>query len=69
MPQLRTSEEDQLCKTSSKIDVRKLKHQLVLVRAKSHLAIILGDFRAVARLTCETARLTHAIRPAASVAL
>ncbi len=46
----------------TKINVRKLDQQLRLVRVKSLLAIVVGDLHAVARLTCETARLRDAIR-------
>jgi hypothetical protein len=53
----------------TRIDVHKLHQQLRLVRMKGQLAIILGDLQAVARLTCETARLKDAIRFAGSVAL
>ena len=53
----------------TRIDVGKLDRQLRLVRMKSLVAIVLGDCRAVARLTCETARLQDAIRLARSVAL
>ncbi len=53
----------------TRIDVRKLDQQLRLVRMKNLLAIVLGDSRAVARLTCETARLKDAIRLANSVVL
>ena len=53
----------------TRIDVGKLDRQLRLVRMKSLVAIVLGDCRAVARLTCETARLRDAIRLARSVAL
>ena len=53
----------------TRIDVDKLDQQLRLVRTKSLLAIVLGDCRAVARLTCETARLRDAIRLARAVVL
>jgi hypothetical protein len=53
----------------TKIDVRKLDQQLRLVRIKTVLAIVLGDCRAVARLTCETARLQNAIGLARTVVL
>jgi len=53
----------------TKIDVGKLDQRLRVVRTKSMLAIVLGDSRAVARLTCETARLKDAIRLAGSVML
>ena len=49
------------------INTEKLDQQLRLVRIKSLLAIVLGDCHAVARLTCETARLRDAIRFARSV--
>jgi hypothetical protein len=42
-------------------DGNKLDAQLRLVRVKSKLAIILGDCGAVARLTCEAARLKDAL--------
>ena len=53
----------------TRIDIHKLDQQLRLVRMKSLLAIVLGDLRAVARLTCEIARLKDAIRLARAVAL
>jgi hypothetical protein len=53
----------------TRIDVGKLDRQLRVVRMKSLVAIVLGDCRAVARLTCEMARLRDAIRLASSVAL
>lgn len=53
----------------SKINVRKLHRQLRFVRIASLVAIELGDARAVARLTCETARLMNAIALAAAVLL
>ncbi len=53
----------------TKIDVQRLDERLRLVRMKSMLAIVLGDCRSVARLTCETARLRDAIRLAKSVVL
>ena len=53
----------------TKIDVLKLDQRLRLVRMKSVLAIVVGDSHAVARLTCQAARLTDAIRLANSVAL
>jgi hypothetical protein len=53
----------------TRIDVHKLDQRLRLVRMKRVLAIVVGDCRAVARLTCQTARLTDAIRLASSVAL
>lgn len=53
----------------TRIDSRKLHQQLRLVRFKSLLAIALGDCHAVARLTCETARLRDAIRLVSAVAL
>jgi len=52
----------------TRIDIGKLDQQLRLVRIKSILAIVVGDCRAVARLTCQAARLTDAIRLARSVA-
>jgi hypothetical protein len=42
-------------------DGSKLDAQLRLVRIKSKLSIILGDCAAVARLTCEAARLRAAL--------
>ncbi len=53
----------------TRIDVQRLDQQLRLVRMKNPLAIVLGDSRSVARLTCETARLRDAIRLAKSVVL
>jgi hypothetical protein len=53
----------------TRIDVGRLDRQLRLVRMKSVVAIVLGDCRAVARLTCETARLRDAIRLARAVLL
>ncbi len=53
----------------TRIDVDKLDQRLRLVRMKSVLAIVVGDSRAVARLTCQAARLTDAIRLARTVAL
>jgi hypothetical protein len=44
-----------------RIDVRKLRQQLRSVRIASLTAIELGDCRAVARLTCEAARLQSCI--------
>jgi len=44
------------------IDVKKLRLRLQIVRAKSLVAIILGDCHAVARLTCQAARLRDAIQ-------
>jgi hypothetical protein len=43
------------------IDVRKLKEQLQRVRIASIASIEVGDCRAVARLTCEAARLQNCI--------
>jgi hypothetical protein len=51
------------------IDVRKLDEQLRLVRFKQLLAIVVGDSRAVARLTCEAARLRDAISLAGAMVL
>jgi len=51
----------------SKINVRKLHRQLQMVQIGSSVAIQLGDAHAVARLTCETARLANAIALAAAV--
>ncbi len=56
-------------KNLTNIDVNKLTQKLRTVRAKSLAAIILGDCRAVARLTCETARLRDAIQLARAVVL
>jgi hypothetical protein len=53
----------------TRIDVGKLDRRLRLLRMKSLIAIVLGDCRAVATLTCETARLRDAIRLAESVVL
>jgi hypothetical protein len=53
----------------TRIDVQKLDQQLRLVRMKGFLAIVIGNSRAVARLTCQIARLQDAIRLARSVAL
>ena len=53
----------------TKIDIRKLTDQLRVVRTKGMLALVLGDCRAVARLTCERARLKDAISLARSMAL
>ena len=53
----------------TRIDTRRLDQQLRLVRIKILVAIVLGDCRAVARLTCEAARLRDAIRLARSVVL
>jgi hypothetical protein len=44
------------------MDVERLDQQLRLLRIKNLLAIVLGDVTAVARLTCERARLSDAIR-------
>ncbi len=51
------------------IDTRKLKEQLGRVRIACLTAIELGDCRAVARLTCEAARLRDCISLAQSVGL
>ena len=51
------------------INVEKLKTRLQLVQLKSLLAIVVGDCRAVARLTCEAARLRDAIDLAGVVEL
>jgi hypothetical protein len=56
-------------KKVTNIDVEKLSQRLQLVRAKSLVAIILGDCHAVAKLTCQAARLRDAIRLAAVVAM
>jgi hypothetical protein len=53
----------------TRINVKKLDKQLRLIRIKSALAIALGDWRAVARLTCEAARLKNAIGLAGAVFL
>ena len=45
----------------SKSDLMRLKHKLRRVRVASWTAIEQGDCRAVARLTCETARLQETI--------
>jgi hypothetical protein len=51
------------------IDVRKLQQQLDRVRLACLTAIELGDPRAVARLTCEAARLRDSIALAESLRL
>jgi hypothetical protein len=51
------------------IDTRKLKEQLGRVRIACLTAIELGDCQAVARLTCEVARLRDCITLADSVGL
>ncbi len=53
----------------TRINVQRLDERLRLVRMKSTLAIVLGDYRSAARLTCETARLRDAIRLANWVVL
>lgn len=53
----------------TKINIRKLDQQLRLLRTKNHLAIAVGDRRAVARLTCEVARLEEALNLAGAVNL
>ena len=53
----------------TRINVKKLGQQLRVIRIKSALAIALGDCRAVARLTCEAARLKNAIALAGAVFL
>lgn len=55
--------------TLTTIDVRKLQQQLGRVRIACAAAIEMGDARAVARLTCEAARLRDSIRLAHSVRL
>ena len=52
----------------TKIDIGKLDQRLRVIRMKSVLAIVVGDCRAVARLTCRAARLADAIRLAKPVA-
>jgi hypothetical protein len=51
------------------IDVRKLQQRLGRLRIAFLAAIEMGDARAVARLTCETARLRDSIRLAQTVRL
>jgi hypothetical protein len=51
------------------IDVSKLKRQLHRARVALVAAIELGDPRAVARLTCEAARLMQAISLAGAILL
>ncbi len=51
------------------INVRKLKEQLGRVRIACRAAMELGDCRAVARLTCEAARLRDRISLADSMQL
>ncbi len=46
---------------SNQLDLDKLKRKLWMVRLASLTAIELGDYRAVAFLTCEVARLQNAI--------
>ena len=55
--------------TLTTIDTRKLKVQLGRVRIACLNAIELGDCRAVARLTCEAARLKDCISFAETVGL
>lgn len=45
----------------TKININKLKQQLRRVRIACVAAIELGDLRAVARLTCEAARLSDCL--------
>ena len=51
------------------IDIRKLQQQLGRVRIACMAAIQMGDHRAVARLTCEAARLKDSISLADAVRL
>ena len=51
------------------IDVEKLSQRLQLVRAKNLVAILLGDCHAVAKLTCQAARLRDAIRLSGAVVM
>ncbi len=51
------------------IDTQILRQRLRLVRAKSLVAIVLGDCHAVARLTCQAARLKDAIRLTGAVVM
>lgn len=51
------------------INIRKLQHQLGRIRVACMAAIELGDSRAVARLTCEAARLRDSISLASTVQL
>lgn len=51
------------------IDIRKLQQQLGRVRIACAAAIEMGDAHAVARLTCEAARLRDSINLAATVRL
>jgi hypothetical protein len=53
----------------TRIDVGRLKRQLQRARLAALAAIELGDSRAVARLTCEAARLKHAINLAGAMLL
>lgn len=53
----------------TRINVRKLDRQLRLVRITNLLAIVSGDCRAVARLTCEAFRLQQSISLARAVRL
>ncbi len=46
----------------SKVNIAKLQHQFRRVRLACLAAIELGDCRAVARLTCEAARLRTCLR-------
>ena len=48
----------------TKININKLKQQLRRVRIACVAAIELGDLRAVARLTCEAARLSDCLNRA-----
>jgi hypothetical protein len=53
----------------TRIDVNKLRRQLQRAHIAGVAAMELGDFRTVARLTCETARLRQAIALAGSMLL
>ncbi|MFO1499743.1 MAG: hypothetical protein U1G07_15345 [Verrucomicrobiota bacterium] len=56
-------------KRLTNINIRKLQQQLDRVRIACWAAIEMGDSRAVARLTCEAARLRDSITLAPSVRL
>jgi hypothetical protein len=53
----------------TRIDIGKLRRRLHRVRLGTFAAIELGDCRAVARLTCEAARLRNAISLAPAIRL
>lgn len=53
----------------TRIDVRKLRRDLQRARIACMAAIELGDCRAVARMTCEAARLKQAINLAGTMVL